>query len=52
METLSHPEAAPTVEQPQPPQRKKLDLSHLPAPENLSETTVEEITIDGICGVY
>ena len=52
METQSHPEAAPAAEQPQPSKRKKLDLSHLPAPENLSETSVEEITIDGICGVY
>ena len=52
METQSHPEAVPPAEQLQPSRRKKLDLSQLPAPENLSETTVEEITIDGICGVY
>ena len=52
METLSNPEATAPAEQLQPSKRKKLDLSHLPAPENLSETSVEEITIDGICGVY
>ncbi|MCH8843962.1 MAG: mycofactocin precursor [SAR324 cluster bacterium] len=31
---------------------KKLDLSHVAPPENVEEMRIEEITIDGICGVY
>lgn len=31
---------------------KKLDLSKLPPPGDLEEYRLEEITIDGICGVY
>ena len=30
----------------------KLDLSGLDAPAHLSECSIEEVTIDGICGVY
>jgi mycofactocin precursor len=29
-----------------------LDLSRLAPPENLEEVRLEELTIDGICGVY
>jgi mycofactocin precursor len=32
--------------------RRKLDLSRLEAPAALEECSVEEMTIDGICGVY
>jgi len=32
--------------------KPKLDLSGLEPPRNLMEARVEEITIDGICGVY
>lgn len=32
--------------------RPKLDLSRLEAPAALEECSVEEMTIDGICGVY
>ena len=36
-----------------PPEEKpKLDLSRLDPPAHLEECSVEEITIDGICGVY
>ena len=31
---------------------EKLDLSRMSAPENLEEVRLEELTIDGICGVY
>ena len=31
---------------------RKLDLSRLEAPDALEECSVEEMTIDGICGVY
>ena len=31
---------------------RKLDLSRLEAPDSLEECSVEEMTIDGICGVY
>lgn len=34
------------------PQSAKLDLSRLDPPEALEEYSLEEITIDGICGVY
>lgn len=30
----------------------KWDFSKMSAPENLEESRVEEVTIDGICGVY
>ena len=30
----------------------KLDLSGLEPPADLSESSIEEVTIDGICGVY
>ena len=30
----------------------KLDLSKLDPPADLEEVSIEEITIDGICGVY
>ncbi len=33
-------------------ERPKLDLSRLEPPAHLEECCVEEITIDGICGVY
>lgn len=36
---------------PQPP-RRKLDLSRLEPPAQLEESSIEEMTIDGICGVY
>ena len=36
---------------PQPVQRK-LDLSRLEPPAHLDESSIEEMTIDGICGVY
>lgn len=42
-------------QEPNPPQDtipKKLDLSHLSPPLKLEEVVLEEITIDGICGVY
>ncbi|MCZ6532098.1 MAG: mycofactocin precursor MftA [SAR324 cluster bacterium] len=32
--------------------RGKLDLSGLEPPADLSECSIEEVTIDGICGVY
>ena len=32
--------------------RGKLDLSGLEPPADLSECSMEEVTIDGICGVY
>lgn len=32
--------------------RRKLDLSGLEAPADLEESSIEEMTIDGICGVY
>lgn len=35
-----------------PAQKPKLDLSRLGKPERLEEVTLEDITIDGICGVY
>ena len=34
------------------PPPKKLDLSRMSPPDNLEEARLEEITIDGICGVY
>lgn len=32
--------------------RRKLDLSRLEPPAHLEESSIEEMTIDGICGVY
>ena len=32
--------------------RPQLDLSRIAPPENLESVQVEELTIDGICGVY
>ena len=32
--------------------RGKLDLSGLEPPADLSQCSIEEVTIDGICGVY
>lgn len=34
------------------PEVKKLDLSKLSPPDKLEGARLEEITIDGICGVY
>ncbi len=35
-----------------PSQAEKLDLSQLSPPKPLEELRLEEVTIDGICGVY
>jgi mycofactocin precursor len=46
---------APADEGAQPPSvppRRKLDLTRVAPPENLESVRVEELTIDGICGVY
>ena len=32
--------------------KRKLDLSQLEPPADLGENSIEEMTIDGICGVY
>jgi mycofactocin precursor len=37
---------------PPPNGRPKLDLSRITPPERLEAVRVEELTIDGICGVY
>ncbi len=37
---------------PVPAEQPMLDLSRLGPPAALDEVCVEEITIDGICGVY
>ncbi len=37
---------------PVPSEPPKLDLSRLDPPADLDDVCVEEITIDGICGVY
>ncbi len=57
METVTKyaPESAPEDAAPAedaPGRPRKLDLSRMSPPENLEETRLEEITIDGICGVY
>ena len=31
---------------------ERLDLSHMEPPKRLAEARLEEVTIDGICGVY
>jgi mycofactocin precursor len=48
---------APTdAAEPEPPsaqaKRRKLDLTRIAPPENLETVRVEELSIDGICGVY
>jgi len=46
---------APAVQEPAPhrPQTPPvLDLSHLQPPRKLADARLEEVTIDGICGVY
>ena len=43
---------APEPAQPGLPARKKLDLSRVSPPESLEAVRIEELTIDGICGVY
>ena len=51
-------EAAPQTQKETPsktpaePPKKKLDLSRLEPPADLAECSIEEMTIDGICGVY
>ena len=35
-----------------PSKPRKLDLSRIAPPENLESIRVEELSIDGICGVY
>lgn len=45
------PEAGPPAAA-APARRRKLDLSRIDPPENLEELRVEELSIDGICGVY
>ena len=32
--------------------KRRLDLSRLDPPADLDEASIEEMTIDGICGVY
>jgi len=52
---MSRPESNPAVKPPEPPAEPvppALDLSHLPPPRELEAVRVEELTIDGICGVY
>jgi mycofactocin precursor len=36
----------------QPGQPPRLDLSRMEPPRRLAEARLEEVTIDGICGVY
>lgn len=52
MEPLHTPPEAPPEANPAPEAKPKLDLSRLDPPAHLEEVSVEEITIDGICGVY
>jgi len=48
-ESHAHPvQSRPEV----PPASRKLDLRDLPAPVKLAEARLEDLTIDGICGVY
>lgn len=50
-ETVLQPREAapePTVA----PEAPRLDLTGMSEPENLEEVRLEELTIDGICGVY
>ena len=35
-----------------PAQPRKLDLSRIAPPQNLESIRIEELSIDGICGVY
>jgi len=45
------PQEIPAIADP-PSQGEKLDLSQLSPPKPLEELRLEEVTIDGICGVY
>jgi mycofactocin precursor len=57
-ETPPATQAAPTsAPEPRPggasaPAAPLLDLSHMEPPRRLKEARLEEVTIDGICGVY
>ncbi len=44
------PTAEPAADTPQ--EGAPLDLSHLEPPRDLEQVRLEEVTIDGICGVY
>lgn len=50
--TLSARPSAEGPEQRDEAQPARLDLSHMAPPEDLDEVRLEELTIDGICGVY
>jgi mycofactocin precursor len=52
MEPLRDRRGEPPASAPAQEQKPKLDLSKLDPPADLEECSVEEITIDGICGVY
>ena len=53
METTPEtPQKTPPPAAPAEPPKRKLDLSRLEPPADLAECSIEEITIDGICGVY
>lgn len=41
-----------TKETPAAAGKRRLDLSRLDPPADLEESSIEEMTIDGICGVY
>jgi mycofactocin precursor len=41
-----------TSETPAAAGKRRLDLSRLDPPADLEESSIEEMTIDGICGVY
>ena len=52
---FAHQPTPPSAAEPAPPlnpARKKLDLSRVSPPEALEAVRIEELTIDGICGVY
>ena len=51
MDPIAELPAEPETDFP-PKNPPKLDLSQLDPPANLEDCGVEEITIDGICGVY
>ena len=51
-EPAAAPQLAPEPAPPVIPARKKLDLSRVSPPESLEAVRIEELTIDGICGVY
>lgn len=46
------PEPASPEAQPAATAAPKLDLSRMEPPKRLAEARLEEVTIDGICGVY